>query len=153
MEEKRAKDIWDNTLNKLLRNIRALACAIQVIEKKEQQLFKYNSKAYWSQIGLFIEKMVRNKDILVGEQNLIISHWKKEKSVHFIGKILKLNKSTVFNIIDRFKKTNSVENKQRSGRPRIFNERGGFAGLSIGYLRHPGIRGPDKLDLTSFLAV
>ncbi|GFT25089.1 HTH_Tnp_Tc3_2 domain-containing protein [Trichonephila clavipes] len=37
-------------------------------------------------------------------------------------KILKLSKSTVFNIIARFKKTNCAENKQRSGRPRIFNE-------------------------------
>ncbi|GBN16573.1 Transposable element Tc1 transposase [Araneus ventricosus] len=32
-------------------------------------------------------------------------------------------KSTVFNIIRRFNKTNSVENKERSGRPRTFNER------------------------------
>ncbi|GFW20830.1 HTH_Tnp_Tc3_2 domain-containing protein [Trichonephila clavipes] len=36
---------------------------------------------------------------------------------------MKLSKSTVCNIIDRFKKINSVENKQRSGCPRIFNER------------------------------
>ncbi|GBM85491.1 Transposable element Tcb1 transposase [Araneus ventricosus] len=40
-----------------------------------------------------------------------------------VGQILKLSKSTVFNIIRRFKKTNSVENKQRSGRPRTFSER------------------------------
>ncbi|GFX98898.1 HTH_Tnp_Tc3_2 domain-containing protein [Trichonephila clavipes] len=52
----------------------------------------------------------------------MISHWKEDKSVHCTGKIFKLSKSTVFNIIDRFKKINSVDKKQRSGRPKIFNE-------------------------------
>ncbi|GFY09230.1 HTH_Tnp_Tc3_2 domain-containing protein [Trichonephila clavipes] len=67
-------------------------------------------------------KKTRNHDISVGVRNLI-SHWKEEKSVHSIGKILKLSKFTVFNIIDKFKKTNSVDNNQRSGSPKIFNER------------------------------
>ncbi|GFT43083.1 transposable element Tcb1 transposase [Trichonephila clavipes] len=67
--------------------------------------------------------MARNKDISVAVRNLVVSHWKEGKSVRSIGKILKLSKSTVFNIIDRFKKTNSVENKQRSWRLRIFDER------------------------------
>ncbi|GBM70086.1 hypothetical protein AVEN_131233-1 [Araneus ventricosus] len=51
-----------------------------------------------------------------------ISRWKNGKSVHCIGQILKLSKSTVFNIIRRFKKTNNVENKPRSGRQRTFIE-------------------------------
>ncbi|GFU21672.1 HTH_Tnp_Tc3_2 domain-containing protein [Trichonephila clavipes] len=66
--------------------------------------------------------MARNQDILVGVGNLAISHWKEGKSAPCIGKILKLSKSSVFNVIDRFKKTNSVENRQGSGRSRIFNE-------------------------------
>ncbi|GFW92623.1 transposable element Tc1 transposase [Trichonephila clavipes] len=37
-------------------------------------------------------------------------------------KNLENDKSPVFNIIDRFKKTNSVENKQRSWHPKTFNE-------------------------------
>ncbi|GFW05848.1 HTH_Tnp_Tc3_2 domain-containing protein [Trichonephila clavipes] len=52
-----------------------------------------------------------------------MEHWKEDKSVHCTRKILKLSKSTVFNIIDRFKETKSVDKKQRSGRPKIFNER------------------------------
>ncbi|GBM46880.1 hypothetical protein AVEN_10723-1 [Araneus ventricosus] len=67
--------------------------------------------------------MARNKDISVDVRNLVISHWKNGKSVRCIGQILKLSKSTVFNIIRRFKKTNSVESKQRSGHPRTFSER------------------------------
>ncbi|GFV54541.1 HTH_Tnp_Tc3_2 domain-containing protein [Trichonephila clavipes] len=67
--------------------------------------------------------MARNQDISVGVRDLVISHWKEGKSVRCIEKIFKLNKSTVFNIIGRFKKTNSVENKQRSGRPKMFNKR------------------------------
>ncbi|GFS59225.1 hypothetical protein TNCV_70681 [Trichonephila clavipes] len=35
-------------------------------------------------------KMARNQDILVGEQNPVISHWKEGKSVRGIGKLLKL---------------------------------------------------------------
>ncbi|GBN23761.1 Transposable element Tcb1 transposase [Araneus ventricosus] len=66
--------------------------------------------------------MARNKDISVDVRNLVINHRKNGKSVR-IGQILKLSNSTVFNIIRRFKKTNSVENKQRSGRPRTFSER------------------------------
>ncbi|GBO45167.1 hypothetical protein AVEN_62607-1 [Araneus ventricosus] len=65
----------------------------------------------------------RNKDISADLRNLVISHWKNGKSVRCIGQILKFSKSTVFNIIRRFKKTNTVENKQRSGRPRTFSER------------------------------
>ncbi|GBN95342.1 hypothetical protein AVEN_28516-1 [Araneus ventricosus] len=38
------------------------------------------------------------------------------------GQILKLGKSTVFNIIRRFTKTNSVEKEKRSWRPRTFSE-------------------------------
>ncbi|GFT25613.1 uncharacterized protein TNCV_1965311 [Trichonephila clavipes] len=69
------------------------------------------------------EKMARKQDILVGVRNLVIGHWKEGELVRCMGKILKLSKSTVFNVIDSFKKTNSVENKRRSGRPQIFNER------------------------------
>ncbi|GBL99125.1 hypothetical protein AVEN_64120-1 [Araneus ventricosus] len=67
--------------------------------------------------------MARKKDIPVDVRNLVISHWKNGKSICCIGQILKLSKSTVFNIIRRFKKTNNVEKKQRSGRPRTFSER------------------------------
>ncbi|GFW20961.1 HTH_Tnp_Tc3_2 domain-containing protein [Trichonephila clavipes] len=66
--------------------------------------------------------MARKQDILVGAQDPVISHWKEGKSVCGIGKILKLM-SPDFNIVNGFKKTNSVENKQRSGRPKTFNER------------------------------
>ncbi|GBL94256.1 hypothetical protein AVEN_16783-1 [Araneus ventricosus] len=54
---------------------------------------------------------------------MVISRWKNGKSVSCIGQILKFSKSTVFNIVRRFKKENSVGNKQRSGRPRKFSER------------------------------
>ncbi|GBL89087.1 hypothetical protein AVEN_255224-1 [Araneus ventricosus] len=69
-----------------------------------------------------MEQCARSKDISVDVRSLVISHWKNGKSVRCIGQILKLSKPTVFNIIRRFKKTNSVENKHRSGRPRTFSE-------------------------------
>ncbi|GFX15314.1 HTH_Tnp_Tc3_2 domain-containing protein [Trichonephila clavipes] len=86
---------------------------------------KYNTRSLKIKVSTdkIIEKGARNKDISVGVRNLVISHWKEGKSVRCIEKILKLSKSTVSNIIDRFRKTKSVENKQKSGRPRIFNER------------------------------
>ena len=67
--------------------------------------------------------MARKKDISVDVRNLVICHWKSGKSVRCIGEILKLSKSTVFNIISRFKNRSTVENKERSGRPRTFSER------------------------------
>ncbi|GBN34320.1 hypothetical protein AVEN_115453-1, partial [Araneus ventricosus] len=67
--------------------------------------------------------VARNKDISVDVRNLVIRHWKNGKSVRCIGQIMKLSKSTVFNINRRFKKTISVENQERSGRPRTFCER------------------------------
>ncbi|GBM66485.1 hypothetical protein AVEN_129270-1 [Araneus ventricosus] len=63
--------------------------------------------------------MARNKDV----RNIVISHWKNGKSVSCIGQILKFSKSTVFNIVRRFKQVNSVGDQQRSGRPRKFSER------------------------------
>ncbi|GBN01723.1 hypothetical protein AVEN_36018-1 [Araneus ventricosus] len=66
--------------------------------------------------------MARNKDISVDVRNLVICHWKNGKSVSCIGKILKFSKSTVFNIVRKFKKANSDGSKQRSGRPRKFSE-------------------------------
>ncbi|GBN90007.1 hypothetical protein AVEN_15763-1 [Araneus ventricosus] len=67
--------------------------------------------------------MARNKDISVDVRNLVIIHWKTGKSVRCIRQFLKFSKSTVFNIIRRFKKTNSAGTKQRSGRLRAFSER------------------------------
>ena len=66
--------------------------------------------------------MARKKDILVDVRNLVICHWKSGKSVRCIGEILKLSKSTVFNIISRFKNRSTVENKERSGRPKTFSD-------------------------------
>ncbi|GBM03096.1 hypothetical protein AVEN_14592-1 [Araneus ventricosus] len=54
---------------------------------------------------------------------MLISHWKNGKSVSCKEQILKFSKSTVFNIVRRFKKANSVGNKRRSERPRKFSER------------------------------
>ncbi|GFU56353.1 HTH_Tnp_Tc3_2 domain-containing protein [Trichonephila clavipes] len=77
----------------------------------------------FQQIRLFIEKKGEKTKIYRLVYEISISLWKEEKSVPCTGKILKLSKSIVFNIIDRFKRTNSVGKKQRSGRPKIFNER------------------------------
>ena len=48
----------------------------------------------------------------VEERQIIKNNYKNNKSITEIAKIVNRNKSTVFNIIKRFKATNSVENKK-----------------------------------------
>ena len=64
--------------------------------------------------------MARNKDVSLIVRNLMISHWENGKSVRCMRQILKLSKSTDFNINQI--QENSVENEQSSKCPRTFNE-------------------------------
>lgn len=55
-------------------------------------------------------------------RNLVIKHFSDGKSVREIGKIVDRSHSTVHNIIKRFKSFNSVENRAKGGRKRIFTD-------------------------------
>ncbi|GBM76719.1 hypothetical protein AVEN_10936-1 [Araneus ventricosus] len=72
----------------------------------------YNFKHKVSAEKVSYGTMARNKDISVDVRNLVIRHWKDGKSVRCIGQILKLSKSTVLNIIRRFKKASKDQGVQ-----------------------------------------
>ncbi|GBM72204.1 hypothetical protein AVEN_243994-1 [Araneus ventricosus] len=68
--------------------------------------------------------MGRNKsEISTDIRKLAICHWKRGSSERKIGEIVNVSKSTVHNIISKYKKTKSVKNIPRTGRPRRFTER------------------------------
>lgn len=54
-------------------------------------------------------------------RNLIISHYNEGKSVRDIEKAVGRPKSTVSDVIQRYRETKSVENKPKSGRPKLFS--------------------------------
>lgn len=53
-------------------------------------------------------------EISVDIRKLIILHWNYRKSERIISEILNTNKSTVFIIISKYKKANSVKNKEQA---------------------------------------
>ncbi|GBL77221.1 hypothetical protein AVEN_12828-1 [Araneus ventricosus] len=67
--------------------------------------------------------MGRKKQISIDIRKLTICHWKRGSFERKIGEIVNVSKSTVHNIISKYKKTKSVKNRPRTGRPRRFTER------------------------------
>ncbi|GBN04567.1 hypothetical protein AVEN_204418-1 [Araneus ventricosus] len=65
----------------------------------------------------------KESEISSGIGELTICHWKRGNSERKIGEIVNVSKSTVHNIISKYKKTKSVKNRPRTGRPRCFTER------------------------------
>ncbi|GBM99434.1 hypothetical protein AVEN_120248-1, partial [Araneus ventricosus] len=65
----------------------------------------------------------KKSEISNGIGELTIYHWKRGSSERKIGEIVNVSKSTVHNIISKYKKTKSVKNRPRTGRPRCFTER------------------------------
>lgn len=61
------------------------------------------------------------KETTFDQRQLVIFHHAKGKTVRDIGTMLNISKSTVGNIISRFKK-DQIETKARSGRPKILND-------------------------------
>ena len=64
----------------------------------------------------------KKSEISINVRKLVIFHWNRGKSERKIGEIMNVSKSTVHNIISKYKKTNSVESKPRAGRLRCFTE-------------------------------
>ncbi|GBN27051.1 Transposable element Tcb1 transposase [Araneus ventricosus] len=64
----------------------------------------------------------KKSEISIGIRKLTICHWKHGSSKRKIGEIVNVSKSTVHNIISKYKKTKSVKNKPRTGCPRCFTE-------------------------------
>ncbi|GBO23344.1 Transposable element Tc1 transposase [Araneus ventricosus] len=65
----------------------------------------------------------KKSEISIDIRKLTICHWKRGSSERKIGEIVNVSKSTVHNIISKYKKTKSVKNIPRTGRPRRFTER------------------------------
>ena len=63
-------------------------------------------------------KMVKTKELLIKERELIVRLWKDGKSEREISKTLGYAKSTIHNTISRFETRKKHENLPRSGRPR-----------------------------------
>ncbi|GBO38348.1 hypothetical protein AVEN_9289-1 [Araneus ventricosus] len=63
----------------------------------------------------------KNRKISNSIGELTICHWKRGSSERKIGEIVNVSKSTVHNIISKYK-TKSVKNRPRAGRPRRFTE-------------------------------
>ncbi|GBM74010.1 hypothetical protein AVEN_57810-1 [Araneus ventricosus] len=59
-------------------------------------------------------------EISIDMRKLTICHWKRESSERKIGEIVNVSKSTLHNIISKYKKTKSVKTIPRTGRPRRF---------------------------------
>ncbi|GBM57863.1 Transposable element Tcb1 transposase [Araneus ventricosus] len=64
----------------------------------------------------------KKSEISIGIRKLTICHWKRGSSERKIGEIVNVSKSTVNNIISKYKKTKSVKNRPRIGRPSCFTE-------------------------------
>lgn len=65
----------------------------------------------------------KTREISSDVRKVIIDLFKDNKPIRAIAEIVKVNKSTVHEIITRFKKTGFIDKKGRSGRPRKFNDR------------------------------
>ncbi|GBN30630.1 hypothetical protein AVEN_51783-1 [Araneus ventricosus] len=65
----------------------------------------------------------KKSEISIDIRKLTICHWKRGSSERKIGEIVNVSKSTVHNIISKYKKTESVKNRRGTGRPRRFTER------------------------------
>ncbi|GBL75159.1 hypothetical protein AVEN_194409-1 [Araneus ventricosus] len=65
----------------------------------------------------------KNSEISIDIRKLTIRHWKRGSSERKIREIVNVGKSTVPNIISKYKKTKSVKKRPRTGRPRPFTER------------------------------
>ncbi|GBO15255.1 Transposable element Tcb1 transposase [Araneus ventricosus] len=64
----------------------------------------------------------KKSEISIGIRKLTICHWKPGSSERKISEIVNVSNSTVHNIISKYKKTKSVKNRPRTGRPRCFTE-------------------------------
>ena len=59
----------------------------------------------------------------VKQRFLAISHYNKGKSVNFISKSMKIPRTTIYNIIQRYKKDpTTLENRPKTGRPQILDK-------------------------------
>ena len=59
----------------------------------------------------------------VKQRFLVISHYNKGKSVNFISKSMKIPRTTIYNIIQRYKKDpTTLENRPKTGRPQILDK-------------------------------
>ncbi|GBM17788.1 hypothetical protein AVEN_67015-1 [Araneus ventricosus] len=65
----------------------------------------------------------KKSEISIGIRELAICHWKRGSSERKTSEIVNVSKSNVHNIISKYKKTKSVKNRPRIGRPRRFTER------------------------------
>ncbi|GBL92705.1 Transposable element Tc1 transposase [Araneus ventricosus] len=65
----------------------------------------------------------KKPEIRIEMKKLVVDHYKSGKSIRKVSDILKISKSIVFSIISKYRKTGSVENKVRTGRPAIFTPR------------------------------
>lgn len=61
------------------------------------------------------------KETTFEQRQLVIYHHAMGKSIRDVGKLLMISKSTVANIVNRFK-NNQIVSKPRCGRPKILNE-------------------------------
>lgn len=67
--------------------------------------------------------MTRGKPISSEIRKIIINSWNKGKNDYKIAKDLFLSRASVQNIINQFKKTQSIVIKKSTGRPSTFSER------------------------------
>ncbi|GBL83888.1 hypothetical protein AVEN_100796-1 [Araneus ventricosus] len=65
----------------------------------------------------------KKSEISIDKRKLTICQWKRGSSERKTGEIVNASKSTIHNIISKYKKTKSVKNLPRTCRPRRFTER------------------------------
>ncbi|GBN80914.1 hypothetical protein AVEN_67071-1 [Araneus ventricosus] len=65
----------------------------------------------------------KKSEISIDIRKLTICHWKCGSSERKISEIGNVSKSTIHNIISKYKKTKLVKNRPRTGRPRRFTQR------------------------------
>src|SRR5438128_2327345 len=91
---------------------------ILVIYSKNKSFYFYYSFYFF-----YLLKNNSRKELTEFERGEIIGLWKGKHSLRDIGKILNHPKSTVYNIIDNYKKQNLTTAMPRSGRPKLLTER------------------------------
>ena len=61
----------------------------------------------------------RGKNTTFEQQQLVVFHHSKGKSCQQIASMLKMKKTTVWNIIRRFRDEDRLDLRQQSGRPKV----------------------------------
>ncbi|GBN87610.1 hypothetical protein AVEN_208236-1 [Araneus ventricosus] len=122
----KVKKYWSIQENQLDKKPILVECLIQLqIElQTSKTLVKKQEAGATTLVHHLHGSMGRKKsEISIDIRKLTICHWKRESSERKSGEIVNVSKSTVDNIILKYKKTKSIENRPRAGLPRRFTER------------------------------